>query len=70
MKLDLNSTSERFCGVGMLALLAQQLFPDGVPAWLGWYSAAMIIVGLCLMLAHEVGSRRRARGAATSVKAL
>ena len=66
MKLDLNSTSERFCGVGMLALLGQQLFPDDVPAWLGGYSAAMLIVGLCLMLAHEVASRRHARCAATS----
>ncbi len=64
MKLDLDSISKRFCGAGMLALVAQQFFPKDMPAWLGWYSVVAIIIGLCFVLAHEIVSRRRAQRAA------
>ena len=64
MKLDLDSLSKRYCSAGMLALLAEQFFPNDMPVWLGWFSVVAIITGLCFMLAHQIVSRRQAERAA------
>ena len=64
MKLDNDSLSKRYCGAGMLALLAQQFFPNDMPAWVGWFSVVAIIIGLCFLLAHQVVSRRQSDRAA------